>query len=155
MVSLRCVRQPGRALYVGGTRIMEDVNDKLDWVLRHLEEKHPARYYLTAVRYLPIAQRFKLVDVGERDRKLQILEPDPELVARHLAPVVENMEAAADSIGHIQYRQIVDTYTQCAKEAGKESVARHAQEKLLGLFKERDVVPQVIQSIEKLVSELK
>ncbi|MGK7914492.1 MAG: M28 family metallopeptidase [Prochloraceae cyanobacterium] len=145
----------GRALYVGGTRVMEDVNDKLDWVLKHLEEKHPARYYLTTVRYLPTAQRFKLVDVGERDRKLQILEPDPELVARHLAPVVENIETAANSVGHIQSRKIVDTYTQCVKEAGNRSAARHAQEKLLGLFKEHDVVPQVIQSIEQRVSELK
>lgn len=145
----------GRALYVGGTRVMEEVNDKLDWILRHLEEQHPARYYLTTTRYLPLAQPFKLVDVGEYDRKLQILKPEPDLVERCLAPVVENMETAADSMGHIQYRQIVDVYTNCAKEAGNKSGARHAQEKLLGLFKERDVVPQVIQSVEQRVSELK
>ena len=31
----------GRALYVGGTRVMEDVNEKLDWVRNRLGERHP------------------------------------------------------------------------------------------------------------------
>jgi hypothetical protein len=77
------------------------------------------------------------------------------MVERQLAPVLENVEAAADTIGHIEYRQIVDTYTRCALEVKEKAKARKAQDNLLGLFKKREVIQPVIASIEQRVKELK
>jgi hypothetical protein len=43
----------GRALYVDGIRVMENVNGKLDWVRARLSAHRPISYHLTAVRYKP------------------------------------------------------------------------------------------------------
>ena len=43
----------GRALYVDGIRVMENVNGKLDWVRARLGAHRPISYHLTAVRYKP------------------------------------------------------------------------------------------------------
>ena len=52
----------GRALYFQGTRVMDDVNAKLDWVRQQLGSKHPVSHYLTAARLLPSTKPFKVVD---------------------------------------------------------------------------------------------
>lgn len=144
----------GRTLAVGGTRVMEDVNAKLDWMLENLSPQHPARYYLSAVRFSPLAQPFKVVDVGQQNRKLQVLPSDPALVQQELAPLINNAQAASDTVGHIEYRKLVDTYTQCAQNAGKKAEALQAQKMLLELFEQRNIVPQVMSEIEQKVEEL-
>ncbi len=143
----------GRVLYVGGSRTMEDVNDKLKWISEHLDEKHPAQYYWTAVRSAPLANPFKCLRADTN--KVSLLDPDPGIVQRQLTPLLENAEAAADAIGHIEYRKIVDTYTQCAIEVQKKVKAREAQNNLLDLFKKRNVIQPVIKTIERRVKELK
>ena len=71
-----------------------------------------------------------------------------------LAPVLEHTEAAADTMGHIWYHHVVDTYTQACTQTHQRDKARRAQESLLALFKARQVVPSVIGVVEKRVQEL-
>ncbi len=143
----------GRVLTVGGTRVMHDVNDKLDWLTGRLGGDHPASYFLTAAQALPLAKRYKLVPpTGER---LRVLDAEPDEVVRKLDPVIEHMEPAADAIGHITYRRVVDTYTDCALEVRERGKARDAQSSLLGLFRERSVVPGVVADVERRVDELR
>jgi hypothetical protein len=40
-------------------------------------------------------------------------------------------------------------------EVHQQTKARHAQEKLLGLFKERNVIPSVVEAVEKRMDELR
>jgi len=54
-----------RTLYMGGTRYMEDVNEKLDWICKKLPQKHPAQYYLNACRALPFSKSFNTIGFGE------------------------------------------------------------------------------------------
>jgi len=143
----------GRGLYVGGSHVMQDVNDKLDWVLEHLGEKHPQFHYLTAARAIPLATHYKLLKADSN--KVRLLDPDPGFVEEKLAPVIENTEAAADAVGHIMYRRIVDIYTRSALDANKKAKARYAQKRLLDLFKKRGVIRPVIEGIEQRVKELK
>jgi hypothetical protein len=105
----------GRVLHVGGTRVVEDVVDKLQWALDRLGERHPARHYLTAALGTPLAHPVKVVQADPRE--MRILEPDPELAMHRLTPVVEEAAAASDAVGHIIYRSLL-TYTDAAIEAG-------------------------------------
>ncbi len=143
----------GRVLYVGGSRVMEDVNDRLKWVSEHLGAQHPAQYHINKVRNSPLAHPFKLLQADAS--KVSLLDSDPEIVERRFTKMLENSEAVADTIGHIEFRQVVDTYTQCAIEVKKKTSARRAQENMLGLFKKRAVITPVIKAIEKRVKELK
>ncbi len=143
----------GRVLYVGGSRLMEDVNEKIDWVCQRLGPQHPTTYYLSATRAMPQAQPFKLVE-AETDT-VRVLPPDPELVERALRPIVQQPESAADALGHIVYRRTVDVYTDAAVECGKRAAARKAQRELLALFEQRNVVPQVVEEVKERAAELK
>ena len=143
----------GRALYVDGTRVMEDVNDKLDWVRDRLGAQHPISYHLTTVRYKPMATPSKVVEPGSD--QVRAYDPEPDRVVTELEPVIEQTEAAADTMGHMWYRNVVDTYTQTCVEVHQQTKARHAQEKLLGLFKERNVIPSVVEAVEKRMDELR
>ncbi len=143
----------GRILYVGGSRTMEDVNDKLKWVSEHLGKKHPLQYHIARVRSMSLANPFKLLKADSN--KVRMLDPDPGIVEQQLGSVIENAETASDTIGHIEYRQIVDTYTRCAIDVRKKTRARDAQKSLLDLFKKRNVIQPVIGAIEKRVKELK
>jgi Peptidase family M28 len=143
----------GRVLSVGGSRVMDDVNERLKWVCDGLGERHPATYYLTAARAEPLADKFKVLEPGSE--KVTVLDPDPEEVEKELAPVVENSEAAADAVGHITYRRIADTYTKCALEVRKKTGAMNAQKSMLGIFEKRNVIQSVVDEISKRIKSLK
>jgi hypothetical protein len=144
----------GRVLSVSGSRYMEEENEKIDWVRRKLSTKNPAKYYLTASRGIPKVHAYKKLTA--RSNKIYIEGPDPEEAENILNPIInENeMNAAADAIGHITYRDIVDSYTNSALVAGKKFQARKAQKNLFGMFKKRKVVPEVVKSIEQRIYEL-
>ncbi|MHC4488721.1 MAG: hypothetical protein ACYSW7_06035 [Planctomycetota bacterium] len=142
----------GRVLYVGGTRLMEDVNDKIDWVCSKLGKAHPARLYLKAVRGLPLVNPHKILRADSK--KLRLLDPEPDKAVKTLSPMIENMAVAADSIGHIDLRSLVDSYSEAAVAADKIPHARKAMENLLAMFKKRHVPESVTESIERRVREL-
>ncbi len=139
----------GRVLQVGGSRLMDDANDKLDWVKRRLGERHPASYYLDAVRAVPLAEPYKLLE-GDASQ-VEVVEEDPEYVYQRLHPLIEEPEQAANALGHIVYRRFVDTYTDSAVAINKRAEARQAQSALLDLFRKRDVVQPVVNEIEAQV----
>jgi hypothetical protein len=142
----------GRVLDVGGSRLMSDVNDKLAWVVRELGGQHPASLYLTTVQAAPLARDYKIL-TGEADR-VEVLPAEPDVCERELAPVVDQAQQAADALGHITFREVVDIYTDAAVAAGEQSKARTAQSHMLGIFESREVVAPVIEEIRKRVATL-
>lgn len=143
----------GRVLQVGGSRLMEEANDKIDWVKGQVGQSHPAAYYLNAVRAVPLAKPFKVLR-GDAE-EVQVAEQNPELVQQRLTAVVEHPAEAADAVGHIVYRRLVETYSDAALETNNRSQAREAQRTLLALFRNRDVVQPIIQEVERRVDELR
>ncbi|HWW75705.1 MAG TPA: hypothetical protein VNZ44_09930, partial [Pyrinomonadaceae bacterium] len=141
----------GRTLYVDGTRVMGDVNEKLDWACGRLREvlgkDNPVSMHLATVRYLPLANAGKYVDPETGELRAAGEEPD-RLVAELTPVVVEQAEAAADTMGHIWYRTVVDTYTRAAEEAGERGRARRAQGQLCDIFRGRGVVKSVLKEVE-------
>jgi hypothetical protein len=152
----------GRVLYVGGTRTMGDVNETMTEVSRDLDEQRPSAgrenpvaYHLKATLALPLATDSKLVD--PRTSKIETVAADPDAAVAELEPVVAHANAAAaaaDSMGHIWYRQVVDSYATAAESSNNRRAGRDAQKQLLAMFKERDVVSTVIAEVEQRVHEL-
>ena len=142
----------GRVLEVGGSRFMHDVNDRFRWISDHLDERHPIQQHLAKSINAPLAKPFKLF-AGDQGC-ITLLEPNPEQVQRELEAVVKD-SAAADSMGHIEFRRLVDIYTECALQARMRPTALEAQQSLLGLFEQRSVIKSVIESIKRRIVELK
>ncbi|MGH8929963.1 MAG: hypothetical protein ACRDZO_04835 [Egibacteraceae bacterium] len=144
----------GRVLYVGGTRVMEDVNDKLDWVRSRLDPRHPVALHLATTRVRALARPVTLV--GTRTTAARVLEPEPDRVIAELAPVVLQHEAAlADTIGHINMRKVVDMFATSAVDAGSTHLAVDAEQRMLELFRSRQVLPSVVASVENRLAEIK
>jgi hypothetical protein len=147
----------GRVLYVGGSR-NEDVNDEIGDICTYIGSSHPAIYYLTAARFTAYANSFKQLEKLEADtKKIETLPSEPDKVIEHMNPVVaeKDMPKAADTIGHITYRKIVDVYANCAKETNQKPEARRVKNNLLELFRQRKVIPDVLKEIENDVDELR
>jgi hypothetical protein len=143
----------GRAMYVGGTRVMGEVNDKIDWLCEKLGETHPASRYLHVARATPLARPTKLVQPGGT---VTVEPPEPDEAAAELEPVIKHLDRAADTMGHIRVRKVVDTYAHAALLTGSKGKgkARQACAKLLALFQARKVIPPVIKAVEAQVKEL-
>ena len=62
--------------------------------------------------------------------------------------------AIADALGHIQFKRVVDTYTDCAVTVRKKARARTAQREMLSLFEARKVVDRVVENVRARVREL-
>ena len=132
---------------------MDEANDKIDWVADRLGEGHPASYYFGAVRAVPMAKPYKLLR-GDSD-EVQIAGEDPEFVQRRLSPVVERPAEAADVVGNIVYRRLVDTYTDAVVGTQNREQGRQAQTTMLELFRARGVVQPVLDDVERRVDELR
>lgn len=143
----------GRVLYLGGSRVMEDVNDKLEWVAGKLGKKHPAQFHFAQTLSAVFAHSHKIVE--PKTKKIRLIDADPERVEVQVKSVIAEPEAAADSLGHIGYEQLVSTYVDSAVKVRKKAAARTALEEMVKLFKKRNVLPIVIEKAEQHLKELK
>ncbi|GEL19489.1 M28 family metallopeptidase [Pseudonocardia asaccharolytica] len=142
----------GRVLAVGGTRTLGEVNERIAFVTRELGARHPAAVYLTAARALPLAGPHKVLAADAT--ALRVLDAEPDVVERELAPIVEQSKVAADALGHIGYERVMDAYTDCALKVRKKAKARAAQREMLSLFEARKVIEPVVEKVRDRVREL-
>jgi len=142
-----------RVLYFGGARKMEDVNEKLEWMLTRLSPKHPARLYLASCLAMPLAKNWKSLPRGAK--KVGILEPHHARAEQLLAPAMDSLELLADSLGHIRAREVTEIYANSALEAGKRARAVEVKRSLLALFRKRKVVEPVLKQLEDELKRLK
>ena len=142
----------GRVIYFGGSCLMQDANDKIDWVCKKLGPEHPASMNLASVRTMPMTHSYKVL--GAEDDKIMLLKSEPGKVERELAPLVDDPESAADTIDHINFRKVMDTYSDCAVKVRKKTQAVKAQRNMLGVFKKHRVIKPVMTSIEKRIKKM-
>lgn len=142
----------GRVLYLGGSRIMEDAVDKLGWVSAKLGDKHPLQYHINSALGSVFDREYKLID--PETKEVILLQEDPYCVEKRLKPIVENVESAADTLGHIGYERLVGTYVDCAQKVKKKTDARYALKSMLALFKQRKVIDAAIKKTEAKLKKL-
>jgi hypothetical protein len=142
----------GRVLSLGGSRVMTDVLDKLSWVASKLDNQHPIQFHLAKVLSAALAHPFKFVD--PKIKKIRMLEADPGLVVKQLETVVSKPEKASDTLGHIGYEELVNTYVNSALETNSKGKAKQALESLIELFQKRHVLPKAIEKTERHLRKL-
>lgn len=142
----------GSVLYLGGSRVLDDVMDKIDHVCGKLGEKHPAQIHLRAARSVAYEAKFKVVEPDAR--RVKVLDADPGFVQKTLAPVLADAQKAADTLGHILFERVMRSYVSCAVADGKKAAAKTAQKALVSVFKHRKVLRSVVQRAEARLKEL-
>lgn len=134
-----------RVLYFGGARTMNDVSDKLNWILSKLSPHHPARIYLASCLVMPFTKKWKSIPPGVN--KVKLLEADHDLVERTLSPVLKNLELFTDTLGHIKAREVADAYISSALHVRKSASARNVKKELLEIFKKRKEDEAIIKQM--------
>jgi len=142
----------GRVLAMHGSREMEEELNKLDWVLNKMPIENPVSLALRPARVGAFSTSYKRIATGRR--RVVLEDKDPDTVVRELSPVVENMETAADTIGHIEMDRVVDSYTQCAVDVGRRAYAGEAQKRLVSMYHARSVIKPAIDKAEARLKEL-
>jgi hypothetical protein len=135
-----------RVLSVGGTRTIGEVRDQLQWAADKLGPNHPTTIAIKVAQALPLAHDFKVL-AGDSS-SVDVLNAEPDVVEKELRVLTKQPEKAADTLGHIEYERVVDTYTACAVEAGRRKAAADSQRAMVGIFKQRDVVESAIDRAE-------
>jgi len=142
-----------RALYFGGARKMEDVNEKLEWILSRLSAQHPTRVYIANCLAAPFAIDWKSINLTAR--KIELLRADHSRVENRLAPVMKDLELLADTLGHIKAKEVTDTYVNSAVKVRKISQARAVRKDMLAIFKKRKVIEPVLKEMDDDLKRLK
>jgi hypothetical protein len=144
----------GAVMYVEGSRVLEDVNEKIEWIHDHLPSRHPLRIHLSVVLSKPLAQTSKVVDPYAK--RLLEYAPDVDEVVDKLTPsLVENSVETADTLGHIWYGQTVNTYTRAAEQAGEPNKGIAAQRNMIDLFEKRRVIAPVLEEANVRLEQMR
>jgi hypothetical protein len=144
----------GSVLYVGGTRALEAEVDKLEWIQRRIPEDHPLHAHMAAVLATGFVRPSKVVLPG--DRAVRVLEPQPERVVERLTqPLVESPARSADTLGHVWYNEVVNTFTTAAASVGEYGRAETAQRQMIELFEARRVIPPIVDRARARLRELR
>jgi hypothetical protein len=145
----------GRALYVEGTRVQQDVNDKMDWIRTRLAdaigEGNPIEAHLRATRFKPLMDKAAIVDPASNG--VRMLAETPDIAVDELREVlVERAAETADTMGHIWYVDMVKAYTNAAQHAGDAGKVREARTHLADFCHKRSIVESVTAEAERAVS---
>lgn len=146
----------GRALYVEGTRIQDEVNGKIDWIRRRLAEaigeRNPIEAHLRAARFKPMMQPASVIE--PKSNTVRTVDEQPDAAVNELEPVlVERAAETADTMGHIWYVQMVKAYGRAAHRAGQTDKAHEAQTRLVDLCHKRGIVESVTREAEQMLAE--
>lgn len=142
----------GRVLYIGGSRIMEDALDRIQWVSNKIGKKHPAQFHMARAMSSAYMRSTKSVDI--QNRKIKLLEFEPDKVAATMDPVIDRPDAAADSLGHIAYTQLINDYADCTVELPERGKAAKALREMLELYQKRKVIKTVIDSTKDKLEKI-
>jgi hypothetical protein len=138
----------GRVLYVDGTRVLGDVDEKLTWVRERLGPHHPVSLHVRAVQFLARARTGRVVGCvlgdlrrveGQPDRALQLLQPT----------LTGDVRAAAATFGPSYLRELTVAYVDAALAAGEPRAAREALRAVLGELRRRGAPEPVLADLER------
>jgi hypothetical protein len=142
----------GRAMYVEGTRVHEDVNNKIDWIRQRLTsalgERNPIEAHLKMARFKPMMSPVSIIEPASNT--VRTVAEDPDLAVNELQQVlVGRADESADTMGHIWYVRSVNEYVSAAERAGQVVKAREARGSLVTLCHERRIVQSITSAAER------
>jgi hypothetical protein len=149
----------GRVLAFDGSRVLDDANDVLRDVADRLPDQPVARHALIALNR-PLMREGKVLRLPDRKEvrmesavraggRITLSTSDPDAARSALNHALFSQPAlAARTLGHIEYKQYCDSFSDRLAEYGDNEGASDVQEKLLTTLRERNVAPSVLQQVE-------
>lgn len=143
-----------RVLAFDGSLVLESANSVLQEVAAKLADRKVALHAQVALN-LPRLQPYKLLAVSDaRGSRYQIKEMSPkESSIKKLAAVLgddpQQANAAAATLGHIEFNYYSQQCSAALAEHGDRQVARGLLHNVAVAFKQRQVLPSVIREIEE------
>lgn len=141
-----------RTLGFGGTRFLSKGNDVLAEVVDRLKDRRVA-IHANVVLANPLTTNYKLLEIpGDtmEDAKIQAQGVDLPGATKLLSKsVLDQMNVAAESLGHIRFKRQIDFYSSALAEQGEYRDASTTQNKLLKVLTDRKVKDTVLQQIKE------
>ena len=148
----------GRILAFNGSQHYDDGNN----VLREVSAQLPDRNVALSARLalaIPRAHTYKTLNLGKDPMKLRaedksigafkVVEPDTRMAREELTAVLQTEASrAADTLGHIDYKNRVDMQSHFLAEGGDVAAAAHCQDEMQTLLTGRGVLKSVLDQIE-------
>jgi len=139
----------GRVLAFDGSRLL----DRANATLREITEKLPGRrvaLHAHVALGMPQIGAYKKYQVGERgEKRIEVLAARPQEAREQLTKALtEPVEVAAETLGHIEYKEYIDAFTDWLNREGMRKEAVKVQEELLLALTARQVPERVLQEVK-------
>lgn len=136
----------GRVLALNGSRFLETANNTLSDVVDRLPKSRAACHARMALG-VPLSIDYKILSL-DKGKNFEILKKDVKGVAKKLGvALTDNVSEAAETLGHINYKNSVDRYCKFLSDEGSNDVAAKCQGEMHREFTTRQVLPIVLQQI--------
>ncbi len=145
-----------RVLAFKGAPELEDATDVLRDVVERAPD-NPAATHAAVALADPLTRSFKRLDVGGDGDGMAIkaTAARPEAAAKQEAPaLVQRADAAARTLGHIDYRETMETLSAALADAGDEKQAVKVQKALVATLEKRGVLGSVVAASQKTLERL-
>lgn len=148
----------GRVLTFNGSRHLEKANDVLRQVTEQFSERRVALSAQLALGN-PLTKKYKLLDFvesgaaaadgSESDKRLRVMKAYPDEARTTLSEaLLKKPAAAADTLGHIEYKQMVEQYCDFLADEGDAEAAASGLETAKETLAKRKVLKSVLKDME-------
>lgn len=150
----------GRVLAAGGTRRSSPEADALREAAERLPDRAIAAHSRMALgRPLTGPGKQLVVTQGADGRphaqEVTVLGAEPEAAVAEMAPALQDIDAAAETFGHIAARKRVETYARALADAGRVNEAVDVEGSLHDVLSRRGVKAQVLAQIAEQRDEFR
>ncbi len=146
----------GRVLAFNGTRYLDQANDTLRQVVDQFGDKRVAHHARLALGN-PLTRSYKLLNVADdpeaaaqdQEKRFKVLKAKPDEAREALShALLDEPAEAADTLGHIAYKQVVEQYSAFLDEEGDPKAAASTMQKAEKTLADRGVLDSVIHTME-------
>ncbi len=147
----------GRVMAFDGSRCLTSANDTLTEVTERLANRKIAVHAGVALG-TPLAGTFKEYQVtsdgANATRTIQVRKAHTAEATQQLRKaLVDPKTAAAETLGHIDFKYYVDRFTDFLNKQGEAQDAVKIQEGLLSILKSRNVLNRVLETVRQRIDE--
>ncbi len=140
----------GRILTFDGSRFLEKGNDVLREVAAQLPNSRLA-IHANVPLGKAYARDYKYLELGDdaRDTEIRVARPDTKESAKCLsAALTVDMNAAAETLGHVDFKNYIEAYQDTLREQGNKKGANELRDEAHETLKNRGVKASVLQELK-------
>jgi hypothetical protein len=149
----------GRILAFDGSKALTGGIETLQEVSDRLKDRNVAIHAKVALGS-PLTRDYKLLTLpdgvremtaaSDENAKISIVKAKPTEAKKDLSDaLLENTNKAAETLGHIDYKNYVDQFSAFESEQGNDAVAAKSQSELYDTLSNRGVLKRVLDEIDE------